>query len=95
MVQKHDELRLLIQDVNEEITDLAEGHLVAAVREGKEWAVKLWLQERGQERGYGQRRLAFKDQEGQMVVPATLVAQPRMSIEAWEAKYGSAGASVQ
>jgi hypothetical protein len=90
-VKKHQRLQLLIQELTEEITDIAESHLIVALRGGKEWAIKLWLQERAQERGYGTRRLAFKDGEGNVSIPAVLVTDGRMTEEDWLAKYGNAG----
>lgn len=82
---------MLIADLTDEITDLAEGKLIIALRAGEPWAVKYWLDNRGQQRGYGIRRLAFKDGEGQVAIPAVLVTNGRMGIDEWEAAYGNGG----
>lgn len=76
------------------MTDLAEAKLIIALREGKDWAVKYWLDNRGQARGYGIRKLAFKDGEGQVQVPAIMVTDGRMKIDEWEKKYGNGGEPV-
>jgi len=84
-VAKHHELQIQIIEKTEEMNDVAEAQLVQAVRKGEPWAVKYWLENRGQERGFGMRRMAFKDGEGNVQVPGVLVGSGRMSPEEWEA----------
>lgn len=86
-VAKHHKLQVLITELTERHTDVAVGHLIAAVHAGKEWAIKKWLDDRGQSQGFGIRKLAFRDQQGQMMVPAVLVTNGRMSPDEFEAKY--------
>lgn len=87
-VKKHQRLQLLIQELTDETTDIAEGKLLIAIREGKDWAVRYWLDNRAQERGYGQRKLAFRDGDGAVMVPAVLVTDGRISTVEWQEKYG-------
>lgn len=89
IVKKHPDLQLLIQDLGDQVSDIAESQLMKALRQGAPWAVKYWLDNRGQDRGYGVRKLSFRDEDGKMTVPAVLVTDGRMSIEAWERKYGA------
>jgi hypothetical protein len=89
MVAKHDELRLLILALTDEVNDIAEGKLMMAINKGEPWAVKFWLENRGQARGFGQRKLAFKDQQGTIHVPAAFVSDGRMTTEDWDKQYGA------
>lgn len=95
LVKKHMRLRLAILESNEELTDVAEGQFVMAVRRGEPWAVKMQLERGGQDRGFGQRKLAFKDGDGQVFVPAIVVSEPEMTPEAWIAKYGDGGNPIE
>ena len=90
-IAKHQSLRDIIDETQDEVTDIAEGKLIAAMRNGEGWAIKYYLDNFGQKRGYGIRKLAFKDGEGQMIVPAVLVTNGRMTQEEWEAEYGPLG----
>ena len=94
-IAKHHDLQVLIQEITEEYVDLAEGKLMLALKDGKEWAVRYYLENKGQARGFGVRKLAFKDGEGQTVVPAVLVTDGRMSQADWEARFGSAAPAEQ
>lgn len=89
MVRNNQKLQLVIAEITDEMNDTAEGQLMLAIRRGESWAIKYWLDNRGQERGFGVRKLAFKDQDGQMVVPAVLLTEGRMSPSEWEAKFGT------
>ena len=82
-VAKHDRIRLLIEEITDEMNDVAEAQLSLAIKRGDPWAVKYWLENRGQSRGYGRRKMAFRDGEGNVQVPATLVTNGRMTEEEW------------
>lgn len=85
LVAKHHKLRVVIAEATDETNDIAEGQLMLAIKRGEGWAVKYWLDNRAQDRGFGIRKLAFKDQDGQIQIPAVLVTNPRMTVEEWEA----------
>jgi hypothetical protein len=90
-IGKHPELQKVIDETQDELTDLGEGKLIDAMRQGEGWAIKYFLDNFGQKRGYGIRKLAFRDGDGQMVVPAFLVTEGRLSQEEWEKRYGPLG----
>jgi hypothetical protein len=52
-IKDHPEVRAAIKDSREELIDIAEGHLVQNVREGKQWAIDKVLRTIGRHRGYG------------------------------------------
>lgn len=93
-VKKHQKLQHLIADIVDEMNDLAEGHLLLALQKGEVWAIKYWLDSRGQERGYGIRKLAFRDQDGEITIPAVLITDGRMTEEEWDREYGNGGQPV-
>lgn len=90
-LKKHPDLKAVIDETQDELTDLGEGKLIDAMRKGEGWAIKYFLDNFGQRRGYGIRKLAFKDGDGQMIVPAFLVTNGRLTQEEWDARYGHLG----
>lgn len=94
-IKNHERLQILIADLTDEVTDLAEAKLIIALRAGEPWAVKYWLDYKGQARGFGIRKLAFKDGEGKVMVPAVMVTNGRMGIEEWEKAYGNGGEPLE
>lgn len=75
-----------------EIGDLAVGQLITAIKAGKEWAVKYYLENKGQMLGFGVRKLAFRDGEGIVTVPGVLIFNGQMSEEEWLSRYGNQAA---
>lgn len=82
-LKRHPDLKAVIEETQDEVTDIAEGQLIAAMRKGEGWAIKYFLDNFGQKRGYGIRKLAFKDGDGQMIVPGVLISNGRMTEEEW------------
>lgn len=52
-MQKHAIVKEAHDEAAEQITDIAEGHLVAAVRKGDMKQVQYWLENKARHRGYG------------------------------------------
>lgn len=93
-VRKHPKLQFVIDEVVAEWSDMAESQLYLAIGRGEAWAVKMQLERGGQDRGFGMRKLAFRDGEGNVALPAMLVVDHRMTPDDWEAKYGAKEAPV-
>lgn len=90
-LDKHPDLRLFAQEQKETILDFAESHIMLAVKRGDWQACKYWADNFGQSRGYGARKLAFRDGEGVLNVPAVLVTGHRMTDEEWDKEFGHLG----
>lgn len=60
-VQNTPSLKAIVEEVDEGITDHAEGNLKSAVTAKEQWATKFWLVHKGKSRGYG--RIAFDDDQ--------------------------------
>lgn len=88
-IKKHPDVRLAIDDIIDEVVDLAQGKLIERIRKGDMTAIRYYLDNKGQAQGYGVRKLAFRDNDGQMVVPAVLITSGRMTPEEWDTKYGT------
>lgn len=54
-VRTYPNVREVMQQAAAAISDIAEGHLVAAVRRGDLKQVQYWLENKARDRGYGQR----------------------------------------
>jgi hypothetical protein len=52
-IEKHPIVKEAHDEAAEQITDIAEGHLVAAVRKGDMKQVQYWLENKARHRGYG------------------------------------------
>ena len=52
-IEKHPVVKEAHDEAAEQITDIAEGHLVAAVRKGDMKQVQYWLENKARHRGYG------------------------------------------
>lgn len=51
-ISKFDTLRQSIEDMNEEVLDLAETKLLQALNNGEKWAIQYMLDTKGKDRGY-------------------------------------------
>jgi len=50
--EKHPDLEQETQEYLDSVSDVAEHHLIEAVKAGNSWAVRYWLSTRGKSRGY-------------------------------------------
>jgi len=50
--EKYSDLEQETQEYLDSVSDVAEHHLIEAVRVGSSWAVRYWLSTRGKHRGY-------------------------------------------
>lgn len=82
-IQKHPRLSQVIDEVVEETCDIAIGQLVKKLQDGDMQAIKYYLDNKGQAKGFGVRKLAFRDGEGNVAVPAVLITEGKMSEEEW------------
>jgi hypothetical protein len=51
--QRHPEIQKALVEIRESMIDVAESHLLIAVKTGKQWAVERVLRTQGRKRGYG------------------------------------------
>jgi hypothetical protein len=52
-IDKHASVKLAHDEAAEQITDIAEGHLIAGVRRGEWKQVQYWLEAKARHKGYG------------------------------------------
>lgn len=83
-IRRHPQLQDVINEVTDEITDLSVAGLIENIRNKEMAAIKYWLDNKGQDAGFGLRKNAFEGGDGQMLIPGVLVAplQP-MDPEEW------------
>lgn len=67
-IEKFDSLRQAIEDMNEEVLDLAETKLLQAVNNGEKWAIEYMLDRKGKDRGYTTRQEHKIDEMAQLKV---------------------------
>lgn len=53
---KYPEVKAAIEDAREEMTDIAESKLYAAIKKGEAWAICFYLKTQGKPRGYVERQ---------------------------------------
>lgn len=88
MVQRHPQLQKVIDEVVDNINDLAVAKLIENIRKGDFNSIKYYLENKGQGHGFGQRKLAFSDGEGNVMVPGVLVVPKReLDADAWAQRY--------
>lgn len=91
-MQKHPELVDVENEIIDSHCDLAEAKLIEKIRGGDTNAIRYYLDNKGQARGYGVRKMAFSDGEGNVQQPAMLVAPKReLTAEDWHKNHAPAG----
>lgn len=67
-IRKFSFLRQAIEDMNEEVLDLAETKLLQAVNKGEKWAIEYILDRQGKDRGYTTRQEMKVDEKATLRV---------------------------
>jgi len=57
--EKHPDLEQETKEYLDSVSDVAEHHLIEAVKVGNSWAVRYWLSTRGKSRGYSTKQEAI------------------------------------
>jgi len=57
--EKHPDLEQETKEYLDSVSDVAEHHLIEAVKVGNSWAVRYWLSTRGKHRGYSTKQEAI------------------------------------
>lgn len=83
-MQANPDMVAIETEIVEEMLDLSEAQLMIKIRSGDLKAVTYYLDAKGKERGYGNKRTSITDADGNALQPMTLV-QPRreMDPEEW------------
>lgn len=67
-IKKFDTLREEIEDMNEEVLDLAETKLLQALNNGEKWAIIYMLDTKGKDRGYTVKQEMKIDESASLIV---------------------------
>ncbi|BCA57694.1 hypothetical protein [Sphingomonas sp. HMP6] len=87
-IAKHPQLEEIEAEIVDGIVDLAVGKLVEQIRNGEFPAIKYYLDNKGQAAGFGVRKLAFSDGDGNVMLPGVLVAPIReLDADQWAARH--------
>ena len=87
-IAKHPQLEAIETEIVDGIVDLAIGKMVEQITAGEWPAIKYYLDNKGQSKGFGVRKLAFADGDGNVLVPGVLVAPMReLDAEEWSARH--------
>jgi hypothetical protein len=89
-IQRHPKLDAVIDEIVNEVCDIAVVKLMEKIKQGDVTAIRYYLDNKGQSHGFGQRKLAFKDGDGNVMVPGVLITSGKMSEEEWQRRYGKA-----
>lgn len=81
-MDKYPHLRLIRAQGKTDVVDIAEGHFIAAVRSGKQWAVERALRTAGKDRGYGDTLEITGDGDAPVHVRSRVTVRHIKSIEA-------------
>ena len=75
-IEKFPTIKRAYNDEVEAMLDMAEGALLAAIKEGDWWAVKYFLSTRGKDRGYTERREVTGAEGREIVVKGYVTVSP-------------------
>jgi len=73
---RYPDLEEASQEYLDSVSDVAEHHLIEAVKAGNSWAVRYWLSTRGKHRGYTTKSEAMFNSSNPMQVITSGVADP-------------------
>lgn len=90
-MQRHPELELVEAEIVDDINDLAVVGLIELIRQKDFAAIKYWLDEKGQALGFGKRRMAFSDGDGNILIPGVVIAPVQsVDVEEWQRRHTKA-----